>query len=62
MLLVHYQLCFICMRRVEKPDPGMLANGLLAGLVAITAPCAFVKLYKFCYNWCIAGVLVILVI
>jgi len=26
-----------------KPDPGMMANGLLAGLVAITAPCAFVN-------------------
>jgi len=25
-----------------KPDPSMLANGMLAGLVAITAPCAFV--------------------
>ncbi len=26
----------------KKPDPGMMANGMLAGLVAITAPCAFV--------------------
>ncbi len=26
-----------------KPDPAMLANGMLAGLVAITAPCAFVN-------------------
>jgi Amt family ammonium transporter len=25
-----------------KPDPSMLCNGMLAGLVAITAPCAFV--------------------
>ena len=25
-----------------KPDPTMLCNGMLAGLVAITAPCAFV--------------------
>ena len=25
-----------------KPDPSWLANGMLAGLVAITAPCAFV--------------------
>ena len=25
-----------------KPDPSMMANGTLAGLVAITAPCAFV--------------------
>lgn len=28
--------------RGKKPDPGMMANGMLAGLVAITAPCAFV--------------------
>ena len=27
-------------RRYGKPDPSMIANGLLAGLVAITAPCA----------------------
>ncbi|MDU7440920.1 MAG: ammonium transporter, partial [Clostridium sp.] len=26
-----------------KPDPSMTANGALAGLVAITAPCAFVN-------------------
>ena len=26
----------------KKPDPGMMVNGMLAGLVAITAPCAFV--------------------
>ncbi len=29
--------------RFGKPDPGMAANGMLAGLVAITAPCAFVS-------------------
>ncbi len=28
--------------RYGKPDPSMIANGALAGLVAITAPCAFV--------------------
>ena len=26
-----------------KPDPSMMCNGMLAGLVAITAPCAFVS-------------------
>ena len=26
----------------KKPDPGLSVNGVLAGLVAITAPCAFV--------------------
>jgi Amt family ammonium transporter len=30
-------------RKTGKPDPGMMANGMLAGLVAITAPCAFVE-------------------
>ena len=30
------------MWRFGKPDPSMMANGMLAGLVAITAPCAFV--------------------
>jgi len=29
--------------RFGKPDPSMLANGMLAGLVAIAAPCAFVN-------------------
>lgn len=31
------------MFRYGKPDISMIANGLLAGLVAITAPCAFVN-------------------
>ena len=30
------------MWRFGKPDPSMMCNGMLAGLVAITAPCAFV--------------------
>jgi ammonium transporter, Amt family len=30
-------------KRFGKPDPSMMANGMLAGLVAITAPCAFVN-------------------
>jgi ammonium transporter, Amt family len=34
---------FYVMKRLGKPDPGMFGNGLLAGLVAITAPCAFVS-------------------
>jgi ammonium transporter, Amt family len=29
--------------KTGKPDPGMMVNGMLAGLVAITAPCAFVS-------------------
>jgi len=42
----------------QKPDPGMLANGLLAGLVAITAPCAFVNSIGSVIIGAIAGCLV----
>ncbi len=43
-----------------KPDPTMAANGLLAGLVAITAPCAFVTAPSAVLIGCIAGVVVVL--
>ena len=46
-------------RRTGKPDPGMMANGMLAGLVAITAPCAFVSPVMAAVIGIIAGVLVI---
>lgn len=42
----------------KKPDPGMSVNGLLAGLVAITAPCAFVDTWAAVVIGLIAGVLV----
>ena len=42
-----------------KPDPTMGCNGLLAGLVAITAPCAFVNPVGSVIIGAIAGVLVI---
>ena len=35
-------MLFVMYTGAKKPDPGMMANGMLAGLVAITAPCAFV--------------------
>src|SRR5574337_237309 len=41
-----------------KPDPSMAANGLLAGLVAITAPCAFVNSASAFLIGAIAGLLV----
>ena len=44
--------------RYGKPDPSMLANGALAGLVAITAPCAFVTAPAAVLIGGIAGVLV----
>jgi ammonium transporter, Amt family len=42
-----------------KPDPSMMANGMLAGLVAITAPCAFVNAPSAVLIGAIAGVLVV---
>ncbi|MGH7498094.1 MAG: ammonium transporter, partial [Gemmatimonadales bacterium] len=44
--------------RYGKPDPSMIANGALAGLVAITAPCAFVTAPSAVLIGTIAGVLV----
>jgi ammonium transporter, Amt family len=48
------------MMRGEKPDPGMMVNGMLAGLVAITAPCAFVDPWAAVVIGLIAGVLVVI--
>jgi Amt family ammonium transporter len=45
--------------RTKKPDPTMMLNGMLAGLVAITAPCAFVSVGSAALIGVIAGVLVI---
>ena len=45
--------------RSGKPDPSMMCNGLLAGLVAITAPCAFVNAPVACLIGLISGILVI---
>jgi len=43
-----------------KPDIGMTLNGCLAGLVAITAPCAFVSVGSSIIIGLIAGILVVL--
>lgn len=45
----------------KKPDPGMSVNGILAGLVAITAPCAFVDTWAAIVIGIFAGVIVCLV-
>lgn len=45
--------------KYKKPDAGMMANGLLAGLVAITAPCAFVNSQGAFIIGAVAGILVV---
>ncbi len=45
-----------------KPDLSMIINGTLAGLVAITAPCAFVSIGSSVIIGLIAGVLVVLAV
>jgi Amt family ammonium transporter len=45
--------------RTKKPDPTMMLNGMLAGLVAITAPCAFVSVGSAAIIGLISGILVI---
>jgi ammonium transporter, Amt family len=50
---------YYMMAKTGKPDPGMMVNGMLAGLVAITAPCAFVAPWAAVVIGAVASVLVI---
>ncbi len=45
--------------RVGTPDPTMVCNGMLAGLVAITGPCAFVNSIAAVFIGACAGVIVV---
>lgn len=50
---------FYITKRTGKPDPGMMINGMLAGLVAVTAPCAFIAPWAAAVIGVIAAVLAI---
>jgi ammonium transporter, Amt family len=50
---------YMWLYRTKKPDPTMMLNGMLAGLVAITAPCAFVGVGGAAIIGLISGVIVI---
>ena len=52
-------MCWMWWVRAKKPDPSMCCNGMLAGLVAITCPCAFVNSVGACALGLVAGVLVV---
>jgi Amt family ammonium transporter len=47
---------------LKKPDLSMILNGCLAGLVAVTAPCAFVSVASGAVIGLIGGVLVVLAV
>ncbi len=51
---------FTLMAKGQKPDSTMMCNGMLAGLVAITAPCAFVNPVSAVIIGAVAGILVVL--
>lgn len=53
-------MVFVMMTGSKKPDPGMMINGMLAGLVAITAPCAFVSPWAAALIGVLAAILVVL--
>jgi Amt family ammonium transporter len=52
--------CVFVWLRFGKPDVTMICNGLLAGLVAITAPCAFVSAGSAVLIGSVAGIVVVL--
>ncbi len=53
---------FLTWRRTEIPDVMMACNGMLSGLVAITAPCAFVAPWAAFLIGAFAGVIVVFAI
>ncbi|WP_245688582.1 ammonium transporter [Thermogemmatispora onikobensis] len=53
-------MLFTWLTGAKKPDIGMMGNGLLAGLVAITAPSGYVSPVSACIIGAVAGIIVIL--
>ncbi len=51
--------CALVTIKFRKPDPSMVCNGLLAGLVAISGSCAFVNPTGAVLTGAVAGVLVV---
>lgn len=51
--------CFVAWGYLGKPDLSMIINGILAGLVGITAPCAWVNLPSAVLIGAVAGALVV---
>ena len=45
---------------IGKPDPTIICNGMLAGLVSITAPCAFIQPWHAFLIGAVAGVIVVI--
>ena len=50
---------FLVWKLWGHPDPSMSANGMLAGLVAVTAPCAFITPWAAVVIGTVAGLLVV---
>lgn len=51
--------CIFVWKIYGKPDPSLMSNGMLGGLVAITAPCAFVSPMAAFFIGAVAGLIVV---
>src|SRR6202021_1566068 len=51
--------CFAVWKIYGKPDPSMMCNGMLGGLVAITASCAFISPLAAFFIGAVAGLIVV---
>jgi Amt family ammonium transporter len=49
---------FLMQARTGKPDPGMMVNGMLGGLVIVTAPCAFIQPWAAAVIGIMGGIIV----